>query len=229
MGQIKNIKLHIVTDIKQLYKKQQLHKKMEESKYFIRELDYSCGEVNIYQATIGDVGHVVWDAALALSKFLDTPYFRKNFPLPNKLVVELGAGTGLVGLIGAKLGATVYATDLEELVPLIQKNIDENSGSGMKGSMRAVALKWGESGKQLMLDKMPDIVLIADCVYYDESLHPLIETLRSLCGSETSVYISYEDRDTEMKIKLMKNFFEITRKYFVIEEVPLEVQDPQYS
>merc|ERR1719495_2248342 len=99
----------------------------------------------------------------------------------------------------------------------------------MKGTVKGVALKWGTSGKQLMLDRDPDILFIADCVYYEESLHPLIETVRSLCGPRTSIFISYEDRDTEIKVKLMKSFFEIVRKYFIVEEVPLKVQDPQYS
>ena len=197
--------------------------------YFIRELDFTCGDVQMYQATIGDVGHVVWDAAIALSKYIDTPHFTTTHNTMNdKLVVELGAGTGLVGLIAAKLGATVYATDLEELVPLIRKNIDENTCS-MKGSIKGVALKWGAKGDVLGLHRTPDIILIADCVYYEESLHPLIETVRSLCGRDTVVYVSYEDRETDLKVELMKNFFELTRKYFDIKEVPLSAQDPQYS
>merc|ERR1712133_136367 len=113
MGTDKNIKLHIVTDIKiKVYLTI-----MEDIEYFIREVEYSCGTLNIYQATIGDVGHVVWDAALVLSKFMDTVYLKETYSMNGKVVVELGAGTGIVSLLAAMLGATVYATDLEELVP----------------------------------------------------------------------------------------------------------------
>lgn len=72
--------------------------------YFTREIEYSCGELTVHQATIGDVGHVVWDAAIVLSKFLDTAYFKKDRLLEGKVVVELGAGTGIVGIAAALFG-----------------------------------------------------------------------------------------------------------------------------
>lgn len=41
-------------------------------------------------------------------------------------VVELGAGTGLVGMLLARLGASVVLTDLKEMLPLLQDNVDAN-------------------------------------------------------------------------------------------------------
>ncbi len=65
------------------------------SKTFVREIEIFNCSLNIYQAYIGDVGCVVWDAALVLAKYLEQT--RKE-DLNNKKVLELGAGTGIVGL-----------------------------------------------------------------------------------------------------------------------------------
>ena len=75
-------------------------------KYFTRELQ-CCGNricLCIKQMCVGDVGCVVWDAALVLSAFLEQEiYFPPSFWI-GKRVVELGAGTGVVGLVAAAHG-----------------------------------------------------------------------------------------------------------------------------
>ena len=74
--------------------------------YFIREV-YCCNNekcLRIKQMYVGDVGCVVWDAALALSAFLSqVDYFPASF-WSGRRVIELGAGTGVVGLVAATLG-----------------------------------------------------------------------------------------------------------------------------
>lgn len=77
-----------------------------ESTSFPRVIQVS-GEDNltITQLYEGDVGCVVWDAALVLGNFLlDARHFPPNNSLKGKSVMELGAGTGAVGLIACSLG-----------------------------------------------------------------------------------------------------------------------------
>lgn len=72
---------------------------------FVREIEKNNEEViKIHQLEIGDVGCVVWDAALVLSKYFETEDFFKGQLLKEKNVVELGAGTGVVGIIAATFG-----------------------------------------------------------------------------------------------------------------------------
>lgn len=74
-------------------------------KLFTRELERNDdGIVKISQSEIGDVGCVVWDAAIVLSKYLETRDFDGGKSWMGKKVVELGAGTGVVGLFAASYG-----------------------------------------------------------------------------------------------------------------------------
>lgn len=76
---------------------------------FIRKFDIEDGRViSIHQSYVGDVGCVVWDAALVLSKFLiratkieDDKY---KLVLKNCTVVEIGSGTAICSITAAVLG-----------------------------------------------------------------------------------------------------------------------------
>lgn len=68
---------------------------------FVRELERRGGPaLRLEQRAAGGVGCVVWDAALVLAKFLETG----ACPLARRDVLELGAGTGAVGIMAATLG-----------------------------------------------------------------------------------------------------------------------------
>lgn len=80
-----------------------------DGRYFVREIEKNDGCVlKLKQCYLGDVGCVVWDAAIVLAKYLETKQFYDASTGVNvwagKSVVELGAGTGFVGLMAATLG-----------------------------------------------------------------------------------------------------------------------------
>lgn len=128
---------------------------------FYRTLDCAGKELRIKQLYVGDVGCVVWDAALVLARFLENSrHFGKNF-WREKAALELGSGTGIVGLAACVLGqvninsllkiqlftvvfacrANVTLTDLDEFVPLISENIDSNRRV-LSGTAKAKTLNW---------------------------------------------------------------------------------------
>lgn len=81
----------------------------DDSRYFVREIEKNDGYVlNIKQCYLGDVGCVVWDAAIVLAKYLETKCFHDPSSGLNvwagKRVLELGSGTGVVGLMAATMG-----------------------------------------------------------------------------------------------------------------------------
>lgn len=74
---------------------------------FVRVLEKRDGTVlRLQQYGSGGVGCVVWDAAIVLSKYLETPEFSGDgaHALSRRSVLELGSGTGAVGLMAATLG-----------------------------------------------------------------------------------------------------------------------------
>ncbi|XP_052247351.1 protein N-lysine methyltransferase METTL21D-like isoform X2 [Dreissena polymorpha] len=179
---------------------------MDESKLFVRTIERNDGqEININQCEVGDVGCVVWDAAIVLAKYFETPDFENGHAWRNKCVVELGAGTGVVGLLVASYGAKTIMTDLAEFVPLIEYNIDFNK-TLFQMEASAKTLKWGEPTVDTPEYRNIDVVIVADCIYYDESLEPLVNTMYDLCSKDTFVYCCYEERTTGNKPELQRRF-----------------------
>ncbi|XP_053103561.1 protein N-lysine methyltransferase METTL21D isoform X1 [Hemicordylus capensis] len=212
--------------------------------------------LRLAQRSAGGTGSVVWDAALVLARFLEKsaaaeeeelegeaaaaaapgPGRRRLLPLRRKAVLELGAGPGLVGLMAACLGANVTVTDLEEVQDLIEMNI-ENNQHLLTGSIRAKVLKCGSSVLLFFLSRgeevtdflpAPDYILMADCIYYEESLEPLLKTLKDLAGPETRILCCYEERTLGKNPEVEKRFFELLQRGFELEKVPLDEHDEEY-
>ncbi|XP_019349619.2 protein N-lysine methyltransferase METTL21D [Alligator mississippiensis] len=169
----------------------------------------------------GGPGAVVWDAALVLAKFLE----RGRPALRRRAVLELGAGTGAVGIMAASLGADVTVTDLEELQDLLKLNIETNKHL-LTGSIQAKVLKWGEDVTAFL--PPPDYILMADCIYYEESLEPLLKTLKDLSGPDTCIICCYEQRTMGKNPEIERKYFELLQMDFELEEIPLEQHDEEY-
>lgn len=67
--------------------------------------------------------------------------------LAGSRVLELGSGTGVVGIAAACLGAHVLATDLPDVLPLLRESIQLNEGlvAAAGGSVAAATLDWETS------------------------------------------------------------------------------------
>ncbi|XP_005159014.1 protein N-lysine methyltransferase METTL21D isoform X1 [Danio rerio] len=200
--------------------------------YFVREIEKNDGSVlRMYQCSKGDVGCVVWDAAIVLSKYLETEQFCSIGSgvsmWSSKNIIELGAGTGLVGLVAASLGANVTLTDLEDLQPLLQLNIKKNQQLIHTGSVTAKVLKWGANVDDFL--PHPHYILMADCIYYEQSVEPLVETLKLLAGPETCIICCYEQRTVGVNPEIEKRFFELLLQDFQSEEISSEKQDPEFN
>lgn len=67
-------------------------------------------------------GIVLWPAAIALAHEI------ASRPMSGLRVLELGAGTGLPGIVAASLGARVVQTDIQEVALFVCKKNAERNG-----------------------------------------------------------------------------------------------------
>jgi protein N-lysine methyltransferase METTL21D len=143
----------------------------------------------------------------------------------DKSIIELGAGLGCVGISAACLGGNVLITDLEENLELLTFNVDKNTPVfSLHGSVEVKPLSWSkQSAAALLTQQHFDVILLSDCVYYEESLEPLIQTLEVLCDNDSvEVLIAQELRESKRQLKLFKEFLSKLSKIFTLKEIPYE-------
>ncbi len=161
--------------------------------------------INVLQSSVGSEASVVWDSAIVLAHAI---HFNRNdiFDVKKRLnVLELGAGTGVVGIAAAAVlgNGNFVLTDLD--VDLVNKNIALNKDAFESDvAIEARKLRWGENLEE---SAVYDVILVSDCVYYSESLRPLLRTLEAASHSETLILFAYEER--EDKIKVREEFFDL--------------------
>ena len=128
--------------------------------------------------------------------------------------VELGAGGGLVGLAvarGCVVGPSpIYITDQEPMLPLMETNIELNQLSSL---VTATLLDWGKPLPGA-IPSHPDIILAADCVYFEPAFPLLISTLQELIGPESVCYFCFKRR-RRADLRFMK----LARKIFDVNEI----------
>jgi predicted nicotinamide N-methyase len=101
----------------------------------------------------------------------------------------------------------IYITDQVVMLDLMEQNIRLNS---MENSVLATVYDWGES-TPLGLPSKPDILLAADCVYYEPAFPLLHKTLLDLIGPQTVCYFCFKKRRrADMNcIKTIKKSFDV--------------------
>uniref|UniRef100_A0A3Q2P343 EEF1A lysine methyltransferase 3 n=1 Tax=Fundulus heteroclitus TaxID=8078 RepID=A0A3Q2P343_FUNHE len=143
----------------------------------------------LFGANLG-VAAPVWEAALHLCRFLED----QSVELRGRRIIELGAGTGVLGILAARRGAEVTLTDLPLALPQLQANVSANAPpDGWPSAPPAVLpLRWGQDHLGFPADW--DVVLCADIVYLPETYPLLAETLAHLCQNGAVAYLSSKMR-----------------------------------
>ncbi|KAI0959386.1 hypothetical protein AcW1_004223 [Taiwanofungus camphoratus] len=130
-------------------------------------------------------GGIAWPAGEVLSR-----YIALRGSLKGKSVLELGSGTGLVGLVAGVLGASVCITDQAPLLDIMSRNVSMND---LASSVFVAELNWGEQLQQNI--PRPDLILAADCVYFEPAFPLLVKTLADLVlDDSTEVLFCYKKR-----------------------------------
>ncbi|KAK5933775.1 hypothetical protein CgunFtcFv8_014229 [Champsocephalus gunnari] len=119
----------------------------------------------------------------------------QSVELREQCIIELGAATGVVGILAACLGAVLTLTDLPTVLPQLQANVSANRpSSGWPTSLpNVLPLSWGED--HMDFSSNWDLVLCADIMYLPETFPLLKETLAHLCKNGTVAYLSSKMRE----------------------------------
>eukprot|EP00746_Dinoflagellata_sp_MGD_P141049 gnl/MRDRNA2_/MRDRNA2_74209_c0_seq3.p1 gnl/MRDRNA2_/MRDRNA2_74209_c0~~gnl/MRDRNA2_/MRDRNA2_74209_c0_seq3.p1 ORF type:complete len:268 (-),score=62.23 gnl/MRDRNA2_/MRDRNA2_74209_c0_seq3:102-905(-) len=165
----------------------------------------------------GGNGWCIWSAGEVLSDYVAA----HPDLFQGKACLELGAGTGAVGMTLMKQGASsVVLTDVEQQLPLLQQNVNTNFGSN--DAINVCALDWTSSDSALNLKASTrnwQVIVGSDIVYDEELYKPLLKTLAALCSFETAVYLALSDRKDEEGVDHLANFIDAARDDFDCNEV----------
>ncbi|KAI5951301.1 rrg1 [Candida jiufengensis] len=133
--------------------------------------------------TNDNLGLKTWGSSLILSQRLINKFeLGKEVP-----VLELGSGTGLVGITLALLGYNVYFTDLPEILPNLKTNLELN-----ELKQECFALDWSKPESSPLSYKKFECIVISDPIY--SSSHPkwLVNTINSYSSNSMNSFVLIE-------------------------------------
>ncbi|KAF9266769.1 hypothetical protein L218DRAFT_978336 [Marasmius fiardii PR-910] len=141
----------------------------------------------------GDTGSVLWHASVDFARMILRQVHFPNYEtvfvdgegLKTCHILELGAGTGLLGVVLSPLSRKYTITDMDDLVPLIQKNIQSNIPKWPHDTNITISsLDWfvlqqasPNKRREIYTFDPIDVLLIVDCIYHPSLLPSLLETI----------------------------------------------------
>lgn len=132
-------------------------------------------------------GIVLWPAAIALAHEVAAR------AVAGKRVLELGAGTGLPGIVAASLGARVLQTDRQQLVLHVCKQNAERNGVTSIEHRTADWTAWEDEARY-------DLILGSD-ILYAEALHPhLRHIFETNLAPNGTVLLADPFRETSLRL-----------------------------
>ncbi|WPB01855.1 uncharacterized protein RHO25_006487 [Cercospora beticola] len=166
-------------------------------------------------------GGQAWPAGMILTKYI---LRRKQDAIRTaSSIVELGAGGGLVGLAvaaGCRSNAVIHITDMSTMYDLMQQNIALNA---LGDRVTAAVYDWGGATPE-GIPQHPDVVLAADCVYFEPAFPLLQQTLQDLIGPNTVCYFCFKRRR-----RADMHFLKAVKKQFLVEDVLDDPDQQSYA
>ncbi|KAM6152459.1 protein N-lysine methyltransferase METTL21A [Erethizon dorsatum] len=155
------------------------------------------------------VAAVVWDAAVVLSTYLEMGAVE----LRGCSAVELGAGTGLVGIVAALLGAHVTVTDRKVALEFLKSNVQANLPPHIQTNTVVKELTWGQNLESFSSGEF-DLILGADIIYLEETFTDLLQTLDYLCSDHSVILLA-----CRIRYERDNNFLAMMERQFTVSKV----------
>uniref|UniRef100_A0A2I3TAL4 Protein N-lysine methyltransferase METTL21A n=2 Tax=Pan TaxID=9596 RepID=A0A2I3TAL4_PANTR len=167
------------------------------------------------------VAAVVWDAAIVLSTYLEMGAVE----LRGRSAVELGAGTGLVGIVAALLAelierciccflsAHVTITDRKVALEFLKSNVQANLPPHIQPKTVVKELTWGQNLGSFSPGEF-DLILGADIIYLEETFTDLLQTLEHLCSNHSVILLA-----CRIRYERDNNFLAMLERQFTVRKV----------
>uniref|UniRef100_A0A3B3IL16 Uncharacterized protein n=1 Tax=Oryzias latipes TaxID=8090 RepID=A0A3B3IL16_ORYLA len=170
-----------------------------------KEVYHYVGQEIVIEEGFDSFAGMIWPAALSLCHYLDT--HRDHLSLVDKAVLEIGAGTGLLSIVAALLGAWVTATDLPDVLSNLRVNLSRNTRGRCRNTPQVAPLSWGFDLEHTYPSSIYryDYVLAADVVYHHDYLDELLATMKHFCQPGTTLIWANKVR-FEMDLTFTENF-----------------------
>eukprot|EP00644_Phytophthora_capsici_P000465 jgi/Phyca11/13746/fgenesh1_pg.PHYCAscaffold_4_\ len=156
------------------------------------------------------IGGSVWTSGELLAAHLELQREHYRSIFDGSRVLELGSGTGYVGLMIAACfnPSHVYLTDLPTHLNGLHRNVERNSGALRPGvQMHVSELSWGNVEQETSLlesiadsngEAQVDVILGTDVAYLQELYDPLLHTMNRLATSRTLILLGLNRADTRL-------------------------------
>lgn len=122
--------------------------------------------------------------------------------------------------LGCKITPPLLITDQKPMFALMERNIALNN---LSSSVSAAIYDWG-SPTPADVPQHPDIILAADCVYFEPAFPLLQQTLKDLIGPNTVCYFCFKKRR-----RADLQFMKVAKKMFGVKEVDDDPDREVYS
>lgn len=197
---------------------------------------FTVGRRRVFVGEVGNSGKgtglTTWDGSVVLAKYLEHQSAEFGaLDLGSARVVELGAGTGLVGLSAALLGAKeVVLTDLDYTMENLARNVDKTLAMAPETEritrrVTTKVLDWFNPPTDL---GDIDLILASDVVWIEELIAPLVGTMSVLMRHSTAptrVLMSHQTRSLQSDQRL---FDELQRHSLRLERVTADQLHPEF-
>lgn len=140
-----------------------------------------------HNAVTPGFGSILWDAAVILAGRLRVLHQGREKGGKGPLLkwmkaIDIGSGTGFVGICAAALGASVVLTDLPILTPLAAQNalLNGDSVKSSGGALSVIPLEWGKPLPPGIKGVSFDLILASEVAFSHDLFSPLIASLTEL-------------------------------------------------
>jgi len=160
--------------------------------------------IAIAQFLNADYGHYIWPSSIVMAEFI---WFNKE-KWKNKKIIELGAGTGLPGLLMGKLCGHMTLTEKPENVEILKmypEAVQRNQIDQKK--VEILPLKWGilrwEDHSAWESIKDYDYIIAADCFYEPSDFEDILVTVSGIFqqSKRCRFYTVYQERSSRHSIQ----------------------------